>query len=187
MTMHILNRCMATATAAWAMVLTSASWAQSGGGYDLTWSTIDGGGVTQSAGGSYELGGAIGQPDAGQLAGGSYQLNGGFWVFAGAPAGVPCATQVDCVIADTNVCTFDQCSAGFCANTVVEYGNVNGSANQTPNLDDILCVLGGFAGFANCPNADIAPACTGNNIINLDDILAVLGAFGGTDPCGCSP
>ncbi len=54
--------------------------AQSGGGYDLTWNSIDGGGITFSAGGSYLLGGTIGQPDAGTMSGGSYTLNGGFWV-----------------------------------------------------------------------------------------------------------
>ena len=53
--------------------------AQSGGGYDLTWSTIDGGGYTFSTGGSYSLGGTVGQPDAGALSGGGYTLGGGFW------------------------------------------------------------------------------------------------------------
>lgn len=52
--------------------------AQSGGGYDLTWNTIDGGGGT-STGGTYTLSGTIGQPDAGTLSGGAYTLNGGFW------------------------------------------------------------------------------------------------------------
>ena len=54
--------------------------AQSGGGYDLTWNTIDGGGVTFSTGGAYSLDGTIGQGDAGTLSGGSYTLTGGFWV-----------------------------------------------------------------------------------------------------------
>lgn len=53
--------------------------AQSGGGYDLTWNTIDGGGATFSTGGGYSLGGTIGQPDAGTLSGGGYTLGGGFW------------------------------------------------------------------------------------------------------------
>lgn len=52
---------------------------QSGGGYDLSWNTIDGGGATFSTGGAYSLGGTIGQPDAGQMAGGAYSLAGGFW------------------------------------------------------------------------------------------------------------
>ena len=42
---------------------------QSGGGFDLGWHTIDGGGGT---GGTYSLGGTIGQPDAGGLTGGSF-------------------------------------------------------------------------------------------------------------------
>jgi LPXTG-site transpeptidase (sortase) family protein len=49
------------------------------GGYDLSWWTVDGGGATFSTGGSYRLGGTIGQPDAGELSGGSYTLYGGFW------------------------------------------------------------------------------------------------------------
>jgi hypothetical protein len=53
--------------------------AQSGGGYDLAWNTIDGGGVINSTGGAYSFSGTIGQPDAGTMNGGSYTLNGGFW------------------------------------------------------------------------------------------------------------
>jgi len=53
--------------------------AQSGGSYDLSWNTVDGGGYTWSEGGSYSLGGTVGQPDAGVLQGGDYTLAGGFW------------------------------------------------------------------------------------------------------------
>jgi hypothetical protein len=55
-----------------------AAFAQSGGGFDLSWSTIDGGGGT-STGGLYSVSGTIGQPDAGTMSGGNYQLAGGFW------------------------------------------------------------------------------------------------------------
>jgi hypothetical protein len=65
------------------------------------------------------------------------------------------------------------------------YGDVNGSGGQ-PNLDDILCLLNGFTSLNACPNGDLAPACSGNDVINLDDILAVLNAFSGGDPCNCS-
>ncbi len=58
--------------------LGSAARAQVGGGYDLTWSTIDSGGGLVS-GGTYTLDGTIGQSDAGSLSGGGYTLNGGFW------------------------------------------------------------------------------------------------------------
>ena len=49
------------------------------GGYSLDWWTLDGGGATFSTGGSYSLGGTIGQPDAGTSNGGTYILDGGFW------------------------------------------------------------------------------------------------------------
>ncbi|HVF73356.1 MAG TPA: hypothetical protein VM940_17270 [Chthoniobacterales bacterium] len=52
---------------------------QSGGAYDLTWNTIDGGGTTSATGGNYSLGGTIGQPDAGASSGGAYSLTSGFW------------------------------------------------------------------------------------------------------------
>ncbi len=60
-------------------LLASVALAQSGGGYDLTWNTIDGGGYTWSEGGPYSLGSTVGQPDAGVLSGGGYTLAGGFW------------------------------------------------------------------------------------------------------------
>lgn len=48
--------------------------------FDLTWHTIDGGGETFSVGGVFEVGGTIGQPDAGTLTGGVFELSGGFWM-----------------------------------------------------------------------------------------------------------
>ena len=60
-------------------LLASVALAQSGGGYDLSWNTVDGGGYTFSTGGDYTLGGTAGQPDAGELSGGGYVLGGGFW------------------------------------------------------------------------------------------------------------
>lgn len=52
-----------------------------GGGadYDLSWHTVDGGGVMRSSVGDFELSGTIGQPDAGTAAGGDFTLTGGFW------------------------------------------------------------------------------------------------------------
>jgi hypothetical protein len=51
---------------------------QSGGTYDLRWSTINGGGSV-SSGGQYTVTGTIGQPDAGYSEGGDYEVLGGFW------------------------------------------------------------------------------------------------------------
>ena len=54
-----------------------------GAAYDLSWYTIDGGGVMFSAAGDYELSGTIGQADAGGPMVGppesGYELTGGFW------------------------------------------------------------------------------------------------------------
>jgi len=52
--------------------------AQTGGQFDLSWSTIDAGGGT-SGGGQFSVSGTYGQPDAGVLAGGDFVLQGGFW------------------------------------------------------------------------------------------------------------
>lgn len=58
---------------------------QTGGVYDLTWHTNDGGGTSPAAGGVYNLGGTIGQHDAGAASGGTYALTGGFWGIANLP------------------------------------------------------------------------------------------------------
>jgi hypothetical protein len=51
--------------------------------YEVTWCTIDGGGVMDASGGGYGAKGTIGQHDAGKLSGGGYAVSGGFWVFGG--------------------------------------------------------------------------------------------------------
>jgi len=57
-------------------------------GYELVWSTADGGGAMFSASGDYSLGGTIGQPDAGATRAGGYTLFGGFWGDEAAPYAV---------------------------------------------------------------------------------------------------
>ena len=80
-----------------ALSLTTAAHAQSGGGYDLSWNSIAGGGETFSTGGGYEVGGTVGQADAGEttMTGGGYALTGGFWAAAqpATTAGVPTLSE----------------------------------------------------------------------------------------------
>ena len=52
--------------------------AQTGGSYDLTWWTVDGGAGQVTAGG-YTLTGTAGQHDTGALSAGGYTLLAGFW------------------------------------------------------------------------------------------------------------
>lgn len=59
--------------------LAAAALAQSGGSFELTSSTIDGGGTTFAVGGGFRLGSTIGQADAGQSIGGTFSLSGGLW------------------------------------------------------------------------------------------------------------
>jgi len=73
------GKCIALLAACLLLLAASVVLAQSGGGYDLSWSTVDGGGGAFSAGDGYSLGGTAGQPDAGLLTGGGYTLAGGFW------------------------------------------------------------------------------------------------------------
>ena len=59
------------------LILLSPVISVSGGDYEISWSTIDGGGG-RSSGGPYTLTGTIGQPDAAWSSGGQYELLGGF-------------------------------------------------------------------------------------------------------------
>ena len=49
------------------------------GEYDLSWWTVDGGGVTSSKSSGHTLSGTAGQLDAAVWSGGDYVLAGGFW------------------------------------------------------------------------------------------------------------
>jgi hypothetical protein len=62
-----------------ALIVVPMAIAQTGSDYDLSWWTVDGGGVTLGAGEGYRLSGTAGQPDAGLLGGAGYTLGGGFW------------------------------------------------------------------------------------------------------------
>ena len=66
-----------------AIIISSGALAQSGGDFEITKSTIDGGGGT-SAGGDFSLTGTIGQADANpqKSSGGEFSLAGGFWANA---------------------------------------------------------------------------------------------------------
>lgn len=53
--------------------------------FTIDWQTIDGGGVTTSSSGGFELGGTVSQADAGPvppMIGGGFELVGGFWPVA---------------------------------------------------------------------------------------------------------
>jgi hypothetical protein len=53
--------------------------AAAAGDFALDWFSVDGGGEMLCTGGSFELYGTIGQPDAGVMTGGDVELICGFW------------------------------------------------------------------------------------------------------------
>lgn len=70
----------------------SATSAQIGGGFDLSWHSIDGGGITFAQGGVYTIGATLGQYDAAEpLSGGIFTVRPGYW---------PGAAPMPCNLAD---------------------------------------------------------------------------------------
>ncbi len=104
-----------------------------------------GGGEMWSTGGTFELGGTIGQADAGAMTGGTYTLTGGFWALPscwcvadmnndGLRNGNDIQAFVDCIISGGSNCA--------CADI-----ETNGVLNMT---DATMFVNGLLAGEA-CP------------------------------------
>lgn len=102
--------------------------------FDVSWYTIDGGGATFSTGGAFQLGGTIGQFDAGPtpMTGGAFTLTGGFW---------PGAGDVCPLLGDMNA---DGQRDGFDVQNFVN------------------CLLG--VGGGSCPCADLDGSGTLNNV-----------------------
>ena len=72
------------------LLIPSVSFAQS---YSINWYKIAGGGGS-STGGTYQVSGTLGQPDAiGAMSGGNYSLTAGFWsIYAVQTSGAPLLT-----------------------------------------------------------------------------------------------
>ncbi len=120
--------------------------AQTGGPYDLSWSTIDSGGASAMAGGAFTLSGSIGQFDAGSSGAGAYATEGGFW-------SVPFALSMGCNEADLaepfGVLDFSDVVAFLGA-----YGAMDPIADLAPpfgvfDFTDVVTFLGAFG--AGCP------------------------------------
>ena len=118
--------------------------------YEIPWHTVDGGGATFSTGGTYSLGGTIGQPDASSFAapmvGGTYELVGGFW----APSASTCPCLGD-MNADgerdgLDVQSFVECITigGTCACADVDGG-------QGLGMSDVSVFVAQLLSGAACP------------------------------------
>ena len=130
------------------MLATAVSAQPAGGGPEINWYTIDGGGGT-STGGTFSLSGTIGQPDAGgPMTGGTFSLTGGFW-----PGAVPLET----------------CPSDINNNNSVEVLDLLAVINGWGS-----CVLPCPPRCA----ADIAPWPGGNCAVDVVDLLSVINNWG---------
>ena len=139
--MKVTQRTLATLAAA-ALGLAVPAWAQTGGGFDLTWNTYDGGGAA-STGGAFVVTGTIGQPDAGRLTGTSVVLAGGFW---GLFEPVTCYANCDNSTTPPvlNVLDFSCFLNKFAAGD--PYANCDNSTTPPVlNVQDFSCFLNKFA------------------------------------------
>jgi hypothetical protein len=121
-------------------IITATSTAQSRGAFELNWWTIDGGGAMHTVGGSFELSGTIGQPEAGRMTGGNFQLVGGFWPAA---TSLPCPEDVD---EDGDIDIQDL--AYLLGNFGMSGGGLTGDidADQDVDLQDLAFLLAVFGG-----------------------------------------
>jgi uncharacterized repeat protein (TIGR01451 family) len=128
--------------------------------YEVAWWTVDGGGTTTAAAGTYTLGATAGQPDAGgPFAGGTYLLSAGFWTVAGGGGGVP---QANLGITKTDgVSTVNPGS--FVQYTIVA-SNAGPSAVTGATVSDVPPgLLGGVfwnctaSAGSSCPNGSAGP------------------------------
>jgi hypothetical protein len=84
------------------MVLATSPAALQAQSYSIDWFKIAGGGGT-STGGTYQVSGTLGQPDAGSaMSGGNYSLTGGFWSLIAAVQ-TPGAPKLSITLTPTNV------------------------------------------------------------------------------------
>ena len=96
-----------------------------------------------------------------------------------------CEALAECPSNASN-CTGSGGNPGLCECTPPKgpcYGDIfPPGGNGTADIDDLLCLLSGFANFADCSAGDIFP-CGGNGIIDIDDVVGGLNAFSGISNC----
>lgn len=106
--------------------------------YSLDWYTIDGGGVSFTAAGPYELGATIAQPDASnESAPAAYRLAGGFWI---APGACPADFNADGQVDDFDFVIFAQEYDIFVCTPLMPYGCI-ADLDGSGIVDDIDFVL----------------------------------------------
>lgn len=171
--------------------------AQSGGGFDLSWGVLSGGGVTFSTGANFSLGSTVGQPVAFGASpshgGGNFHLSDGFWFvryaalsgvvnlldFTGDPATVAVQLEVRAPgsLTPLQVHTLSLSGAGTYTLVAPLDGDYDLSAKASRwlrhTLRNVSVRREGTASFT-LANGDV----DGDNEVTTQDFAAVLAAFG---------
>ncbi len=113
--------------------------------YAIDWHTIDGGGEMWSTGGTYELGGTVGQPDAGAMTGGDYTLTGGFWALP--PCWCLADLNNDGLRDGDDIQAFVDCMIGGGSNCACADIETNGELN----MSDVTMFVSGLLTGEVCP------------------------------------
>lgn len=148
-----IERALIGLLAVW-LVTTAPAVGQSGDEYELSWSTIDGGGGVIS-GGPYTMAVTIAQPDAGYQAGGEFELFGGFW-----PGAIPYA--------------YTCWDAGQCAGQPSGDVTCDGSIN----LADIFALRASYANSKGEPAYNCCADFNHDDTVNLADLFVFKAGFG---------
>ena len=121
--------------------VSSSAWAQAGGEFEITASTIVGGGGVSRAG-EFELTGRLGQSEAGQSSGGEFELAGGF--FFAVPPG-DCDADGDVDLADFLV--FQECFTGSGSGAAMPgCGCSDFDGDRDVDLGDLIAFQAHFTG-----------------------------------------
>jgi hypothetical protein len=152
---------------AFLLVGAGAALAQSGGGFDLSWNRIAGGGGGGTSP-NYSVTGIIGQSAAGVMSGPTYSIEGGFMV-ALQPAPTATGTATPTATA-TSTATATATSSGTPTPTATATGTFlpTGTPTVTPTPGATPCILGDI----NC-----------DGIVDLRDYAVWRQQFGATN-CG---
>jgi hypothetical protein len=170
--------------------------AQSGGSFNLEWSTAEGGG--SSAAGPFDITGVAGQSDAGRLSGGPFVVEGGFLVVEQATTACEIANDCGDMNADgirDDGCIWNECDAGACASQDIVFADMGGAfgaclPDTFANIHDRNHALNCFAGVNTCSAINIDAggafgACAPDGFCNIHDANHSMTAFAGTNSCGC--
>jgi hypothetical protein len=162
-----------------ALTLSAAAitYAATEGGYDVPWSTVDGGGGL-SAGGGYVVKGTGGQPDTAILGGGQYSIRGGFWT------GIDpnCLIEFSDVQPGHTFYDFVRCLA--CTSIISGYNDGTFRPNNQVTRGQLSKIVSNSAGFSNYSEIqnfeDVPP---GHTFYDFVERLANRGIISGY-PCG---